>query len=232
MNKYILKLKNITKLYGNQEILKNISLTIEKNSTTALIGPNGAGKSTLIKIMLGLIPYDEGKIFREKDITVAYAPEECKLYPDLSVSYFLKWIKKVKNISLKKLLMYINLFELEKYLNKKIKFLSKGYLRRLILIQALIGNENLIVLDEPSDGLDIEFKFKLQEILRNIGKEKTLFICSHESIILNKVAKKIIILNKGEKIFDGVSAKLKNSEGKLYIEDIYMRFKNEKTMAN
>ncbi len=216
---------NIIKFYGKERVLNNISFEIPKGKVTALIGPNGAGKSTLIKILLSIINYSEGELNFYEKVRFAYAPEECKLYPELSVGYFLNWIRDVKNISKAQLMEYISEFQLENYLNKKIKYLSKGYKRRLIIIQAIIGDENFVILDEPSDGLDIEFKFKLRKILRTVLKNKTLLMCSHESIILNDLADKVIILDKGEKVFEGDVANLKTKDGKLYIEDIYLRFK-------
>jgi len=88
-----------------------------------------------------------------------------------------------------------------------------------------LGFENFVILDEPSDGLDIEFKFKLRNILKHLLKDKTLLICSHESIILNELVDRIVILDKGKKIFEGNASDLKSNDGKLYIEDIYLRVK-------
>lgn len=221
----LIEVKNIVKFYKKDKVLNNLSLEIPKGKVTALIGPNGAGKSTLIKILLSIINYSSGNLKFSEKIRFAYAPEECKLYPELTVGYFLNWIGDVKNISKSKLQEYITEFQLEKHLNKKIKHLSKGYKRRLIIVQAIIGDENFVILDEPSDGLDIEFRFKLRNILGTILKNKTVLICSHETIILNELADKIIILDKGEKFFDGDVSSLKSNDGKLYIEDIYLRLK-------
>lgn len=221
----LIEAKNIVKFYGKDKILKNLSLEIPKGKVTALIGPNGAGKSTLIKILLSIIKYSSGSLKFSEKIRFAYAPEESKLYPELTVGYFLNWIREVKKISKSEMQKYINEFQLEKHLNKKIKYLSKGYKRRLIIVQAIIGDENFVVLDEPSDGLDIEFKFKLRDMLSTILKNKTFLICSHETIILNELADKIVVMDKGEKIFDGDAFSLKSKDGKLYIEDIYSRLK-------
>ncbi len=232
VNDILIRTQNITKFYNKEKVLDNISIDIPENKVTALIGPNGAGKTTLIKILLSLINYTSGKIIFRRQIRFAYAPEECNLYPELTVGYFLKWLKKIKNVSFEKMRDYINKFEFNNCLNKKIKFLSKGYKRRLIVVQALIGNEDFVILDEPSDGLDIEFKFKLHNILKSVLNTKTVLICSHESLILSNLANKIVILDNGKKIFEGNAEKLKTADGKLYIEDIYLRVKDEKYIIN
>jgi len=227
MKNILLKTEELSKLYNSEYALKNINISVYKNDRIALIGPNGAGKSTFIKLLLNLDTPDSGNIIKYFNAKISYAPEESSLYPDIPVAYFLNWIKKVKNINQNRLNEFIKLFELNNVLTKKIKILSKGYRRRILLLYALIGNENFIILDEPSDGLDIEFKFKLRDILKQKIKNKTLLICSHESVILNEVVNRIIILNRGEKIFDDSISKLKNKNKRLYIEDIYERFKNK-----
>jgi len=220
---YAVDISGLEVVIGKSGILSGIDLRIKKGEAVAIIGPNGAGKTTLIKTIMGLLKPASGhlEVNAEK---IAYAPEEAYPYPEMKVSYFLGWIASLKNTDPKTVSEFVKKFELEKHLHKKFKELSKGLRRRVLLVQALSGSETLVVLDEPSSGLDIEFKLKLRDILGELKRKnpaKTFIICSHETVVLEKIADRVIVLNRGKIIFDRPADDVKRLYGGLYIEKLY-----------
>ena len=217
-----IKAENITKLYGKQKALNNISFEIRTGEIAGFIGPNGAGKSTMMKIITGFIPQTSGDVFiNGKNILddnieirklIGYLPEHNPLYLDMYVKEYLKYTgglylpaKQVKTEVDK----MISLTGLEREQNKKIAALSKGYRQRVGLAQALIHNPEILILDEPTSGLDPNQIIEIRNLISEIGKEKTIMLSTHIMQEVEAICDKIIIINKGDIVTDDTSENIK-----------------------
>jgi len=214
MSEYILKVYNVTKEFNdikNPFSLHNISFNISKGEIVSVIGLNGAGKTTLMKLLLSLIRPTSGKIVfnNTKYIKIGYLPENFSLINILmKVSSLIQFIadlteydqdKKESNI-----MEIMELFNLNSIAEKKINCLSKGTLKRLGIAQSMIGEPELIILDEPTDGLDPEWRFKVKEILAQKRQSGTSFlISSHLLFELEQMSDKILILHNGKQLYFG-----------------------------
>jgi len=217
-----IKAENITKLYGKQKALNNVSFEIKTGEIAGFIGPNGAGKSTMMKIITGFIPQTSGDVFiNGKNILddnieirklIGYLPEHNPLYLDMYVKEYLKYTgglylpaKQVKTEVDK----MISLTGLEREQNKKIAALSKGYRQRVGLAQALIHNPEILILDEPTSGLDPNQIIEIRNLISEIGKEKTIMLSTHIMQEVEAICDKIIIINKGNIVTDDTSENIK-----------------------
>lgn len=203
--------KNITKIYGKQKALNNVSFEIETGDVVGFLGPNGAGKSTMMKIITGFIPPTSGDAWVnnnhviEKSLLVrseiGYLPENNPLYTDMYVREYLKFVaglyKLGKQIKTKVEEM-ISITGLTKEQHKKIGALSKGYRQRVGLAQALIHNPEVLILDEPTSGLDPNQIVEIRNLIAEIGKTKTVMLSTHIMQEVNAICDKIIIINNGE----------------------------------
>lgn len=206
---------NITKLFGKQKALDNVSLTIKKGELVGFLGPNGAGKSTLMKIINGYIPADEGEVFiHEQKIdhknleirkSIGYLPEHNPLYTDLYIKEFLEITAGFYQLKNKKqrVAEMVDLVGLGDEQHKKIKALSKGYRQRVGLAQALIHNPTVLILDEPTTGLDPNQLEEIRNLIREISKDKTVILSSHIMQEVEAVCNRVIIINKGKIVADG-----------------------------
>lgn len=206
--------ERITKRYGKQIAVNDISFSIEKGETCGFLGPNGAGKSTTLKMITGYLLPDEGKILINgidvcKDPIAAkraigYLAEHNPLYKDMYVKEFLRFAAKthqLKNVN-KRIAETIEQTGLGKEAHKKINQLSKGYQQRVGLAQALIHNPSILILDEPLNGLDPSQLNELRQLIRELGKEKTLIFSSHILQEVEQVANRIVMINNGEIVLD------------------------------
>jgi len=217
-----IRAKNITKLYGKQKALNNVSFEIKTGEIAGFIGPNGAGKSTMMKIITGFIPQSTGDVFiNGKNILddnikirklIGYLPEHNPLYLDMYVKEYLRYTgglylpaKQVKTEVDK----MISLTGLEREKNKKIAALSKGYRQRVGLAQALIHKPEILILDEPTSGLDPNQIIEIRNLISEIGKEKTIMLSTHIMQEVEAICDKIIIINKGNIVTDDTSANIK-----------------------
>ncbi len=184
--------QNITKLYGTQLVLDNINITIGKGEVVGLLGPNGAGKSTLMKILTGYIPptsgtasiYGHDVLFDTEEVKkiVGYLPEHNPLYLDMYIKEYLEFIAGIHKLgatSRSRIREMIAITGLGPEQNKKIGTLSKGYRQRVGLAQALIHNPEVLILDEPTSGLDPNQLLEIRELIKGIGKEKTVILSTH-----------------------------------------------------
>ena len=217
-----IKAENITKLYGKQKALDNVSFEIKTGEIAGFIGPNGAGKSTMMKIITGFIPQTSGDVFiNGKNILddnieirklIGYLPEHNPLYLDMYIKEYLRYTAGLylpaKQIKAEVDKM-ISLTGLEREKNKKIAALSKGYRQRVGLAQALIHNPEILILDEPTSGLDPNQIIEIRNLISEIGKEKTIMLSTHIMQEVEAICDKIIIINKGDIVTDDTSANIK-----------------------
>jgi ABC-2 type transport system ATP-binding protein len=203
--------KNITKIYGTQKALNNVSFEINTGEVVGLLGPNGAGKSTMMKILTCFIPptsgealvcgydiYNESKLLRTK---VGYLPENNPLYHDMYIWEYLEFISGIRKIRKRTKEIIKNIIAItgisdEQY--KKIGNLSKGYRQRIGLAQALIHDPEVLILDEPTSGLDPNQLVEMRNLITEIGREKTIMLSTHIMQEVEAVCDRAIIINKGE----------------------------------
>lgn len=207
--------RNITKLFGKQKALDGVGFRINKGELVGFLGPNGAGKSTMMKIITGFLPPDLGEVLvngqkissenleiRKK---IGYLPENNPLYTDLFVKEFLEitaGFYQLKNKK-KRVSEMVDLTGLGDEQHKKIRALSKGYRQRVGLAQALIHDPSVLILDEPTTGLDPNQLEEIRNLIRRISREKTVMLSSHIMQEVEAVCNRVIIINKGKIVADG-----------------------------
>ncbi|MFT3919323.1 ABC transporter ATP-binding protein [Cloacibacterium sp.] len=207
-----LEISNLTKKFGEQTALNNINIEIKKNEIIGLLGPNGAGKSTLMKSVVGVIKIDEGKIiFDGKDITenevfskknIGFLPENNPLYQEMYVKEYLQFVADIHCISNEKVEEIINLVGITPEKNKKISQLSKGYKQRVGLAQAILHEPNLLILDEPTNGLDPNQIVEIRNVIKEIGKEKTVILSTHIMQEVEALCSRVILIHNGNIVQD------------------------------
>lgn len=217
---------NVIKIYGQQKALDTVSFSVEPGHIVGFLGPNGAGKSTMMKIITCFIPQSNGSVSVcgydviehpiEVKKQVGYLPEHNPLYLDMYVKEYLQFvggIYKVKNIK-ERVKEMIDMVGLEIEQNKKIGALSKGYRQRVGLAQAMIHNPNVLILDEPTTGLDPNQLEEIRTLIKNIGKEKTIMLSTHIMQEVEAICDKTIIINHGKIVANQTTSSLKenNSE--------------------
>ncbi|WNH08255.1 gliding motility-associated ABC transporter ATP-binding subunit GldA [Thalassobellus suaedae] len=217
-----IEVTGITKLYGNQKALNNVSFKVNKPEIVGFLGPNGAGKSTMMKILTTYINASEGKAkVNGYDIndasqnvqqSVGYLPEHNPLYLDMYVKEYLSFNSKIHKVSNKRIDDVIKLTGLAPEAHKKIGQLSKGYRQRVGLANALLHDPDVLILDEPTTGLDPNQLVDIRNLIRTIGETKTVFLSTHIMQEVEAMCDRVIIINKGEIVAD---KKLKDiQEGK------------------
>lgn len=217
-----IEVKNVTKIYGNQKALDNVSFVVNPGEIVGFLGPNGAGKSTMMKIITCFIPQTEGEIkvcgfdVTEQPIDVkrhvGYLPEHNPLYLDMYVKEYLDFTAGVYKISNKKerIKEMIEMVGLTIEQNKKIGALSKGYRQRVGLAQAMIHNPDVLILDEPTTGLDPNQLEEIRNLIKQIGKEKTIMLSTHIMQEVDAICDKTIIINKGKIVANDLTKDLHN----------------------
>ena len=221
-----IELQHITKLYGEQKALDDVSLTISKGKITGLLGPNGAGKSTIMKIISCFLPPSSGTAkVNEYDVMtqaikvkekIGYLPEHNPLYPEMYVREYLHYIAgiyKMKGSIDKKVDAVIEKTGLQLEQNKKIGALSKGYKQRVGLAQALIHDPEVLILDEPTTGLDPNQLVEIRELIKSVGKEKTILLSTHIMQEVEAICDRVIIINKGKLVADDDTSNLSKLMG-------------------
>ncbi len=214
--------RNISKLYGKQRALDTVSLSVRKGELVGFLGPNGAGKSTMMKIITGYLPADSGEflIHGEKVLPgdlaykkdIGYLPEHNPLYPDLYIKEYLEitaGFYGLKNVK-KRVAEMVELTGLGLEQHKKIRALSKGYRQRVGLAQALIHDPSILILDEPTTGLDPNQLEEIRHLIRTISREKTVILSSHIMQEVEAVCNRVIIINRGKIVADGSISEVKS----------------------
>ncbi|MCT4613386.1 MAG: ABC transporter ATP-binding protein [Marinifilaceae bacterium] len=232
-----LKIENLSKKYGNEHALDNLSFELNKGEIVGLLGQNGAGKSTLMKIITGVISKDSGKVYimgkdidsdhKEAKKLIAYLPENNPLYKDMYIREYLDYVSSFYNIENKvqRIEDIIDITGLKPVSTKKISQLSKGYKQRVGIAQAIIHDPEILILDEPISGLDPIQLIEIRELLTEIGKNKTILISSHILQEIEAVCNRIVIINNGKLIED-------KTIDQLHKQTIKVEFKNSFDKVN
>lgn len=207
-----IEVKDISKSYGAQKALNNVSFSVKKGEIVGFLGPNGAGKSTLMKILTTFLIADEGTAsVNGHDVTtdekavqksVGYLPEHNPLYLDLYVREYLAFNADVYKVTKSRIEEVIQLTGLTPEAHKKIGSLSKGYRQRVGLATALLHDPEVLILDEPTTGLDPNQLVEIRDLIKNIGKDKTVFLSTHIMQEVEAICDRVIIINKGEIVTD------------------------------
>lgn len=219
----MIEVKNVSKWYGNLQALKDISFSIKENEIVGFLGPNGAGKTTAMRVITGYFLPNTGNVKigdfymdespKEAKTLLGYLPENPPLYPEMPVSDYLKFIAKLNGIEksqIKQRLDYvITKTNLQEKYGSKIKTLSKGLKQRVGIAATLIHDPKVIILDEPTIGLDPIQIIEIRNLIKEIGKEKTIILSSHILAEIEEISTRVIILNKGEIIAEDTTNNLR-----------------------
>ena len=232
-----IKLENINKFYGSQQVLQDVSFEINQGEIVGLLGPNGAGKSTLMKIITGYIRPDSGEVL-VKDIPVGendlevkkhigYLPEHNPLYLDMYVREFLEFTASVYGVEKEEIEKVIEKTGLSPEAHKKIGQLSKGYRQRTGLAAALIHNPDILILDEPTTGLDPNQLVEIRQLIKDLGKDKTIMLSTHIMQEVEQMADRVLIINKGKILADESLKKLKSGQQQIIEVEFDVRIERE-----
>ena len=191
------KIEHINKRFGAQQVLHDVSLEIPDGQVLGLLGPNGAGKSTLMKILIGLWKADEGSV--EVPERIGYLPENNPLYEEMYVVEYLRFMAQMTQIEDWRLKIddLIERVGLTPERHKHIRELSKGYRQRVGLAQALLGDPQLLILDEPTTGLDPNQLVEIRSLIRELGKDRTVILSTHIMQEVREMCDRVVILNHG-----------------------------------
>ncbi|MEK8179450.1 gliding motility-associated ABC transporter ATP-binding subunit GldA [Flavobacterium buctense] len=237
-----IEVQNISKSYGAQKALDNVSFSIKKGEIVGFLGPNGAGKSTLMKILTTYINADEGSAavngndVNEAQIlvqkSVGYLPEHNPLYLDLYVREYLAFNADVYKVAKSRIEEVIELTGLTPESHKKIGQLSKGFRQRVGLATALLHNPDVLILDEPTTGLDPNQLVEIRNVIKNVGKDKTVFLSTHIMQEVEAICDRVIIIDHGKIVTDKKLDKLVSEEKEQLIEVEFDKAINANLLAN
>ena len=233
MTAYNLEIKNLNKFYGKIHALKNFNLKAKKGEIIALLGPNGAGKSTLMNMISGFLAPTSGDIFVlgqniHNDLifakaNIGFLPEGAPMYPDMTVAAFLQYMADFCDAPKGKVDEVIETANLEAVKNQKIETLSKGYARRVGFAQSILANPPILLLDEPTDGLDPNQKEHIRKLIKEIGKNKTILISTHLLEEAESICNRIVIISKGEMKADGTLKEILKETSKKNIKNAFLQ---------
>lgn len=217
----MINVTGLSKRYGTHLAVNNVSFNIEKGEVIGFLGPNGAGKSTIMNILTGYLSLTQGKVTidgfdilenpEEAKKRIGYLPEIPPLYVDMKVREYLNFIYDLKKVKFPKkphIDEVLKLVKIDHVQNRLIKNLSKGYRQRVGFAQALIGNPDVLILDEPTVGLDPNQIIEIRNLISRLGKNHTIILSSHILSEIQAVCKRVIIINKGEIIADDTAENL------------------------
>ncbi len=207
-----IKVTNLSKSYDSFKVVNDINFSINRGEIVGFLGPNGAGKSTVMKILTGYITEFQGEVFiNEKSVLknsieskkeIGYLPEHNPLYLDMYVKEYLAFQASIYGVSKEKTTLTIDKVGLATQANKKIKELSKGYRQRVGLAAALLHDPSIIILDEPTTGLDPNQLLDVRELIKNLGKKKTVLFSTHILQEVEAICDRVIIIHKGKIVLD------------------------------
>lgn len=229
----MIEARNITKTYNGKKAVDNISFEVRKGEILGFLGPNGAGKTTTMKILTCFMPATSGTaIIDGLDVNeyslevrkkIGYLPETSPLYPEMGVLEYLSFVAEVRNISKKlrtdKIKNIVNLCGLKGVMGKDVGELSRGYRQRLGLAQAMIHNPDILILDEPTSGLDPNQIVEIRNLIKELGKEKTVILSTHILTEVQVTCHRVLIINEGKIVANGTPQELQTmafGHGKIY----------------
>lgn len=220
-----IEVQAVSKSYGTQLALKEISFSAKKGEIIGFLGPNGAGKSTMMKILTGYISPSKGTVFVsgvnvltnpiEAKATIGYLPEQNPLYQEMYVKEYLQFQAAIFKISKETIATVIKTVGLTPEVHKKISQLSKGYQQRVGIAAAILHNPDVLVLDEPTTGLDPNQLQEIRTLIKDLGKEKTILFSTHIMQEVEAVCDRVIIIKKGELLVDASMKDLKQSNEQI-----------------
>jgi ABC-2 type transport system ATP-binding protein len=230
-----IEVENVTKYYGTERVLDQVSFRIEKGEIAGFIGPNGAGKTTMMKILTGILPFNSGKVvIAGKEIDeepieikrlIGYLPESNPLYTHMYIKEYLQFVAGMYDLGKSanaRVEDVIKRTGLDSEIKKKIGALSKGYRQRVGLASALVHDPEVLILDEPTTGLDPNQILEIRNLISEIGKEKTVMLSTHIMQEVEAICNRVIIINKGKIVSDeksGVYAGEVNNNKQLVIAE-------------
>lgn len=220
-----LQIIHLNKKFGEQVALNDINLEIGNSEIIGLLGPNGAGKSTLMKSIVGVLKIDEGQIlFNGNDVTeneittkknMGFLPENNPLYPEMYVKEYLNFVADIHQISKERVDEVIELVGITPEKSKKISQLSKGYKQRVGLAQAILHSPDLLILDEPTNGLDPNQIIEIRNVIKEIGRQKTVILSTHIMQEVEALCSRVILIHQGNIIQDSQIEQFKGKYGSL-----------------
>lgn len=232
----MLELKGITKKFTVIPAVNNVSFAVKPSEILGYLGPNGAGKTTTIKILVGLLEPTDGEIyFQGKNIKdnlydykkkIGYVPEEPEIYPHLSAYDYLLMVGRLRHIPEKilkeKIEQFMKLFRLSLDMHSSISSYSKGMVQKVLLSAALLHNPDVLFLDEPLSGLDVETSLIVKDIVQRLSREgKIIFYCSHILEVVEKICSRVIIIHKGKIVADDSVENLRDLMKLPSLEEIF-----------
>lgn len=235
-----IEVKNLTKNFDTIKAIDDISFKTHAGQIIALLGPNGAGKSTLMNMITGFLAPTSGEVFvLDKNIednsldaknNIGFLPEGSPLYPDLSVRSFLNYMAELRGFVgyfrddiVNKTAQTANI---ENVMSQKIETLSKGYLRRVGFAQSIISNPPILLLDEPTDGLDPNQKQHIRNLITQMGQNKTIIISTHLLDEAETICNRIILINKGKIVADGTLSEILKQHNSPTLEQAFKKLTN------
>ena len=220
----MIEVKNLSKRYGNHLAVKNVSFSIDEGEIVGFLGPNGAGKSTIMNILTGYISLTDGAvsvggydILEEPELAkrrIGYLPEQPPLYQEMTVREYLNFIYDLKRVKFPRkphIDEICRLVHIDHVANRLIKNLSKGYRQRVGIAQALVGNPDVLILDEPTVGLDPKQIIEIRKLIAGLSKHHTIILSSHILSEIQAVCKRILIINNGEIVADDMAVNLSHN---------------------
>lgn len=240
----MITVQNLTKRFGSKVAVDDLSFTVQKGEVLGFLGPNGAGKSTTMRMVTGFFPSSGGSVEicgismndhpEDAKRKIGYLPESAPLYQDMTVTGFLKWIagmRGLKGVARKEAVeRVIEICFLENVARQSIETLSKGYRHRTCLAQALIHDPEVLILDEPTDGLDPNQKHEVRRLIQELGKDKAVLFSTHILEEVEAACTRAVIVDRGKIVVDGTPGELKEQGGgSLY--DLFRKVTTTDTAA-
>ncbi len=237
----MIEVSHLTKKYGGHLAVDDVSFTVEDGQIYGLLGPNGAGKSTIMNILTGYLSATSGQVTvaghplpeeaDEAKACVGYLPEQPPLYPEMTVGEYLNFVAELKKVPRaqrkEQVLRAARRTGLEKVLPRLIRSLSKGYKQRVGIAQALLGSPKIIILDEPTVGLDPAQVIEIRKLIRELGKAHTVILSSHILSEVQAVCQQVLILSKGKLAASGTLQEL-TADGRS-LEEVFLALTGAQT---
>ena len=237
----MVKIENVTKYFGSKKAVDNISFEINTGDVLGFIGPNGAGKSTTMRIITGFLPPNSGKVDIngidmltnpiEAKKKIGYLPENAPLYANKTVLEFLSFIAEIRGFKGKEKRKRIDEVVahcfLEPVIHQSIDTLSKGYTHRTCFAQSILHDPEVLILDEPTDGLDPNQKREVRNLIKEMGKTKAIIISTHILEEVEAVTSRVVLINQGKKEFDGTPATFKKLSKTGNLEEVFAQLTGE-----